>query len=128
MRRTFLAVLALALVATFSYGAVATNSTVVLAGVKPITLTVDATSAAVSEVDAGTVGSKRAARIAAVVSGQAVVILLRFQTASNGIFVDAVVSDTTANLATAVTAMNLASAVPGHPSPTEDAIDTATAQ
>lgn len=125
--RFLLACVALLLVASLSFGAVATN-TVKLGTLPEITLTVDATSAAVSEVDVGTSSSKRAARIAAVVSGQAVVILLRFEKATNGIFVDAVVSDTTGNLATAVAAMDLSTAVPSHPTPAADAIDTATAQ
>ncbi len=100
-----------------------TQSSLRLSGVGEITFSLEGTTPTVDELDPGTNAYKRDAVVACVVSGQAVKILVRFQKASNGTFVDLAVSDTDANLSTLVTAMNLSSR--SHPSPTKDAIDTA---
>jgi hypothetical protein len=86
-------------------------------------LTVSGNSASISAVDSGLVPSKRAATIAATISGQAIVGLVRIQQAPNGLFVDLVLSDTLANLDTDLGSMNLSTAVPAHPSPQRDGVD-----
>lgn len=85
-------------------------------------LSATGTSAAVAPDTAGN-ATKRAAVVAAVVSGQAVKVLVRVQQAPNGTFVDLVFSDTLGNLTTAVGAMDLSTAVVGHPAPGDDAVD-----
>lgn len=122
MRAHMTLVLAALLLVTGLAWATNTNSTGTVAGLPAITLSLDGTSAAVDEVNFDS-GHKGAAVIACVVSGQAVNLLVRIEKASNGLFVDLVVSDTVTNLDTAVGSMNFSSR--SHPSPTEDAVDTA---
>lgn len=100
-----------------------TSSALRMAGVGEVRFSLEGTTPTVDEIDPGTNAYKRAAVVACVVSGQAVKLLLRVQKASNGLFIDACVSDTDANLSTLVNAMNLSGR--SHPSPTKDAIDTA---
>lgn len=60
------------------------------------------------------------------VNGQEVFLLIRVQEATNGIFLDVLASDTAANLDTLAGSLSLASVTSSaHPSPTEDACDTA---
>lgn len=99
-----------------------TNSTGVVLGLPPVILSLDGTSAAVDDTHFSS-GHKGAAVIACVVSGQAVNLLVRVQKASNGLFIDIVASDTVTNLDTAVGSMDFSGR--SHPSPTEDAVDTA---
>lgn len=86
-------------------------------------VTLDGTSVGFTGVDALGRGDKRAAVIAATVSGQAVKALLRVQDSINGTFIDVVFSDTVGNLQTAVDALSLGSTTVGHPAPAKDAID-----
>ena len=121
MRRLFAAVALLLVVAGVVYAADA--SAVLRTNRGSYFVTVSGTSGAFSGQDVSGKGTKRAAVIAAVVSGQAVKILLRFEEARGGVYVDALVQDTLANLTTAVEAMDLSTARPGHPSPVDDAVD-----
>lgn len=101
-----------------------TNSPIALAGLPPITLSVDADSAAVDELDDGdTSPSKAVACIACSVSGQAVVLLVRIERASNGLFLDVLADSTTTTLQTRLNSMSLTSR--SHPSPAKDSIDQA---
>lgn len=77
------------------------------------------------DVDPDTVGGgfKRAAVVAAVVSGQNVKVLVRYHRTARGTFVDLVFSDSIGGLTTAIGTMNLSTAAPGHPSPEDDATD-----
>lgn len=122
MRRLLLALMVLALVVPMAIAATATQKLDVQGLRNPVHITVDGTSASVPGADSSG-ASKRAAVVAFVVSGQAVVALVRVQQAPNGLFVDVIPSDTLGNLSTAAGSMNLATTVPGHPSPQDDAID-----
>lgn len=125
--RAVLAVAASLLVAAFFTAAYAGTSavSVSMAGLRDVTVTVTGTTDAIVATDGGTSATKRAGVVSCVVSGQAVVILWRLQRAGNGTFVDLVVSDTAANLDTDTGSMDLSTDVPAHPSPAEDAVDTA---
>jgi hypothetical protein len=60
------------------------------------------------------------------VNGQDVYLLIRLQEAGNGIWLDVLASDTAANLDTLAGASDLSTVTSSaHPSPTEDACDTA---
>ena len=87
-----------------------------------VTVSLDADSAVADEVDPGLAGDKRALVLNFSVNGQACVMLVRLQTATNGLFVDLVVDQSLAALDTRVGAMNLSGR--SHPAPQEDAIDT----
>lgn len=110
------------ILAPFVYAATASTS-VRIAGVPggAVQLTIEGTSVAVDGVGAGQ--GKGSAVVSCVVSGQAVVMLVRVQRAHNGTFVDLVPSNTLGNLETAVGAMDLSATVADHPSPADDAID-----
>lgn len=56
---------------------------------------------------------------------QPVVLMARVSKAPNGVFVDLQLATTVAELTTAVAAINLATSVPAHPAPDQDAVDTA---
>lgn len=103
--------------------ATTTTSRLRLAGVPPLVVSLDGTSATVDELDPGTNAHRRDAVVACVVSGQTVNLLLRFTSGSNGLFVDVVAGSTTSNLQTAVGSINFSGR--SHPAPTADAIDTA---
>lgn len=60
------------------------------------------------------------------VNGQEVFLLIRLQEAGNGVWLDVLASDTAANLDTLAGALSLATVTSSaHPSPAEDACDTA---
>lgn len=126
MRRNLTILLAAIVAAPVLWAATATTS-VALGGMPggAVQLTIDGTSAAVEGVDTGNSASKRSAVVSCVVSGQAVVLLVRIERAPNGTFIDLVPSDTVGNLDTALGAMDLSATVPSHPSPTDDAVDAA---
>lgn len=95
-----------------------------VAGVPAITLTVDGVVAVCSNADVSGNGTKRVAIVGAELdSGHAVHLGVRIQRASNGLFIDIVTGSSLANLDTRFGAMSLTGI--SHPSPTEDAIDTA---
>lgn len=75
--------------------------------------------------DAGPRATKRAVVLSFTVNGQPFRVLVRMQEVRGVLFLDIIASESEAVLDTDVGAMNLAPAVPGHPSPVEDAIDTA---
>lgn len=99
-----------------------TNSALSMAGL-PVVLSVDGDSAAVDELDPGTSATKRAAVVGFDVHGRAVVVLVRIQRASNGLFIDLVGDNTIGEVTTRTTAMNLSGR--SHPAAAKDAIDTA---
>lgn len=119
-RPAFLLALAFVALTGVAWGAIAT-ARFRIAGLPEIVVTADGTSV---DVDPDTVGgaSKRAAVVAAVVSGQQVYMLLRFERSGTGIFVDTVFSDSLANLTTAIEAADYSTVV-GHPSPADDTTD-----
>lgn len=119
--RFLVALLAVVTVASLALAA-NTNSQLKMAGL-PVTLSVDGDSAAVDELDAGTSASKRAAVVGFNIHGRAVVVLVRIQKASNGLFVDLVADNTIGEVSTRTSAMNLSGR--SHPSATHDAIDDA---
>lgn len=124
MRKLLLIVLAAAaLLGPAAVWAANTNSVLSMAGLGNVVLSVDADSAVVDELDASGKASKRAAVIACAVSGQAVVLLVRLQQSNRGLFLDIVADDTVTDLDTRVGSLNLSGR--NHPSPTEDAVDTA---
>lgn len=124
MKRFLFALLVLAIAVPAVIAATATQKLDVQGLRVPVHVTVDGTSAAIDGADS-TGASKRAAVVSCVVSGQAVVVLVRVQQAPNGLFVDLVPSNTIGNLETAVGSMDLSATVPSHPSPADDAIDAA---
>lgn len=91
------------------------HTTFQIAGLPQITLALDGTAAAVEATDAGSLASKRAAVLSCTVNGQA----------PNGLFLDVVAAESVAALDTAAGNMDLSAEVPSHPSPEEDAVDTA---
>lgn len=103
----------------------ATASTLLEFPGQPIRITLDGTTPVIEGTSADLSAHKKAVHISCVVSGQPVQLLLRVQKAPNGTFVDLITSNTAQNLATAVDALDLAAAVPGHPSPEKDEIDQA---
>lgn len=94
-----------------------------MAGLPEVDVTLDGTSVAFTAVDSAGRADKRAAVVAAVVSGQAVKALLRVQRAPNGVFIDIVFSDTVTNLQTATNSLSLSTTTVGHPAPVKDSID-----
>lgn len=90
---------------------------------EPITLSLDADSAAEDTVDASGFATKRGVIVTGEVNSQAFALLVRVQRAPNGLFLDLVIDQSLAALDTRVGAMNLTSR--SHPAPAEDAIDTA---
>lgn len=86
-------------------------------------LSVDGDSATVDELDTGSRPDKRAAIVNLVVHDRPVVLLVRLQHANNGLFVDVVADATIGEVDTRTGAMSLTAR--SHPSPTEDAVDTA---
>lgn len=101
------------------------HTTFLVAGLPEVVLALDGTAAAVEATDAGSLASKRAAVLSCTVNGQAVVLLVRVQKAPNGLFLDVVAAESVAALDTAAGNMDLSAEVPAHPSPDEDAVDTA---
>lgn len=99
-----------------------TNSVLPLGG-RPVVLSLDADVAVAEELDAGSSGSKRAAVLSCTVNAQAVFMLVRIQEGPNGLFLDIVADSSLANVVTRVGNMELDGR--SHPSPIEDAIDTA---
>lgn len=120
MRRLIALVLLAALAgvayATASGGSVRTSQ-------RTYYVSVDGTSPSYVAADSSGRGNKRAAVIAAVVSGQAVKALLRIQEAKGSVFVDVIFSDTLANLTTVIGSMDLSAAHPSHPQPADDTVD-----
>lgn len=102
------------------------SETVTVLGVPAVVFTVDADSASVAAVDSGAESSKRAAVASCEVNGQVVFLLARYQVDATGtVFVDVLLDETLAAMDTRLGAMDLSSAVPAHPAPTEDASDEA---
>lgn len=101
------------------------STTFQIAGLPQITLTLDATAPVAKATDVGTLASKRAAVLTCTVNGQAVALLVRVQRAPNGLFLDLVAAESVVALDTATGNMDLSAEVPSHPSPEEDAVDTA---
>lgn len=102
-----------------------TNTTVDVVGLSaPIILSVDGVVAVCSNADVSGYGSKRVAIIGAEVAGGVPVhLMVRIQRATNGLFIDVVTASTLAQLDTNVGSMDFSGR--SHPSPTEDAVDTA---
>lgn len=108
------------------YAATTTTTGVVVSGMPRVTFTVDAaTTGDVVATDSSGAGSKRGQITRT--GGVTMYELHRFQRASNGIFVDCIAAPTTATLATRIAAFDFTTSVPGHPSPTHDAVDDALA-
>ncbi|HYE92704.1 MAG TPA: hypothetical protein VEA38_16860 [Terriglobales bacterium] len=121
--KALMVVLALLLVAGLALAA-NTNTSAALGGLPPIVLSVDGTAANTTAADASFSGSKGAQVVHFTVDGKDVMALVRVQKANNGLFIDVIAAGPArANLLTAVAAMNFTGR--SHPSPTEDAVDTA---
>lgn len=100
-----------------------TNTVIDVAGLPPITLSSDMDAAAEDTVDASGNPTKRAVILTGEANSQVVAILVRIQKAPNGIFLDLVLDESLATVDTRMGSTNLSGR--SHPSPTEDAIDTA---
>lgn len=127
-------VLALLLVAAALYSSVAGardtyTDQVPAAGIPSLQLTFNGEAASVLSVDSSNathgVTGKRCGAWKTTVNGQAVVVMLRVQQASNGLFVDAIVEESAAELDTEMGSLDLSSSVPAHPGAVEDAADSA---
>ena len=121
--RLFAVALALVVVLAPILWAATGSTTVSLAGVPSLVVTIDAATASVAQVDSGLVASKRAVLVSCEVNGQPVYLLVRYQRASNGTFLDLVAAESLAALDTRLDALDLSTAVPAHPSPARDAVD-----
>lgn len=73
----------------------------------------------------GTLVGRRDLVWSASLGEQPVILMARVTRGANGVFLDLQLATTVAELDTAVAAMALASSVPAHPAPAEDAVDTA---
>lgn len=126
-RRLFALAVALVLcVVARAFAATTTGTSLTIAGLEGIRLTVDAaTTGDVVATDAGTIASKRGQIVRVVSNAETKFILTRVQVAPNGVFVDEIAAETTTALAARIAAFNLATASPGHPSPTHDSVDDA---
>lgn len=115
-------------IALQAWAATTTNVAFDVQGLPRINVTVDAaTTGDVVATDTGALGggSKRATILRVVSNAQTKFILQRFQVAGNGVWVDSIAAETTTALASRIGTFNLATAAPGHPSPTHDAVDDA---
>lgn len=117
----------LGLVASFGIAhvlAAQTQTAVDVAGLPPVVITAQAQTASVLATDPGTSSSKRAHVLSlTTVDGYPVVILLRVEHASNGLFIDVIGEASIGELTTRVAAMAITGS--SHPSPADDAIDAA---
>lgn len=121
---SLLAVLA-ALVALFTFAsarAQTTTTQLTMRGLPYTVINTAATSASVVGDGGGAGRAKQAYVVHWVVNGQDVYVLVRLQTAANGLFLDLVAEDSIADLTTRTAALSLGHS---HPSPTKDAIDQA---
>lgn len=131
MHRFAVSLIALALtVATgLAFAATSTPTLTPRIGKKGAMVTLEAsTAASIIAVDDGAHGlrGKTGWVGKCTVNGQEVFLLLRLQDAPNGLFLDVLASDTAANLDTLAGSLDLATVTSStHPSPTEDACDTA---
>lgn len=92
-------------------------------GALPLVVSIDADTAVAEAADAGTSAFKRAVVLSCEVNAQAVFLLVRVQDGPNGLFVDVVADQSLAAVDTRMASLDLNGI--SHPSPTEDAIDTA---
>lgn len=121
--RLFVLVLSIVAVLPALLWAETDSETVSLAGVPSLVVTADVTTASVVAIDSGLVASKRAVLVLMEVNGQDVYLLVRFQRATNGTFLDLVGAESLAALDARLDALDLSAAVPAHPSPARDAVD-----
>lgn len=124
MRRFLIALLVVLVLLPAAFAATQVSSTLQISGSKPVVVTLQGTTAVTEGVDTAGNAHKRAVEVSCVVSGQAVSILVRVEESSRGRFIDLLVSDTHANLSTALDSMDLSTIVPSHPTPAKDAVDS----
>jgi hypothetical protein len=128
--RMIMLVAVLALVATLNLAAPpeveaqTTKTALEVQGLPNIVVSCDGTVAVCSNADVGNAGSKRIMIFGSQTTGGAPVhAALRIQKTGNGLFIDLVIDGTLAQLDTRFGSLNLSAR--SHPSPTEDAVDTA---
>lgn len=89
-----------------------------------LVVTSHADAAAADEVDTRGHRNKRSIIRALTVGGNPVAQLIRLQVSHGKLYIDIVEDEDVANLDTLVGAMDLSGSAAGHPSPTEDVVDT----
>lgn len=112
-----------------AYAATTTSTALGQAIGPPVYVTVNAATTGDVVVSSTTdaITGKCAQIVRTVSNGQTKYILLRIQRVATGVYVDAIASETTTALATRISAFDLSTAQPSHPSPTHDSVDDALA-
>lgn len=122
----FLVLAILIALAGTAYAATVVSSSIKITGAPQIYITSSCPSGSTVSVSADTTGtgnSKKAFVHKFTIGGVETDVLVRVQSTGHGLFIDLVGNATISSLSTSAASLNITTA--GHPSPTEDATDTA---